>query len=553
MTHSNTTRGGIVLRDYQIEALAAIDREHAAHRSTLLVLATGLGKTTVFAEHIARRHVDGGLALVVAHREELVQQAARVLEQTGLRVGVEMAEQRDGTSLQMPLSGRGLPDVVVASVQTLSRRSRLAKFDCARVHTVVVDEAHHATASTYVRVLDAMPLAKVLGVTATPDRADKIGLRDLFETCAYRLELRDGIARGWLAPIRAEAVVCADLDLSQVRSRCGDLDEHELQLAIGRDAVLHQIAGPLAQRSEGRPTIVFVPGVQVARDLAEMLTAYGMPARSVDGETDRDVRRETIAAYARGELRALVNCGVFVEGFDSPRTSCIAIARPTSSRSLYAQMIGRGTRTAPGKNDLLVLDFVGAVGRHSLVGPLDVLGGEPLPDRVRELAAAALAEGADVVQAERRARETVDAEELRANLAEQDALRAARGRVSFDVQSVVRVLDPFGDAGLLVNDDGPRATDEQLRRLAKQGVAAGDLSFAQASGVLQRLDQRVNSNLCSWKQARTLARAGCNPELDKRAAGYVVGILANNRWRRPSTWTRDERGFYGPPEVHRGY
>ncbi len=222
MTATEQTASGVVLRDYQLEALDAIDREHATHRSTLLVLATGLGKTTAFAEHIARRHVLGEQALVLAHREELVTQAGdRIREQTGLRVGIEMAQQRDGTSAQMMLDGRGRPDVIVASVQTLSRATRLKRLDVARVRTVVIDEAHHATAASYSRVLDAMPKATVLGVTATPDRADEIGLREVFATCAFRMELRAGIDRGYLSPVHGLTVVCADLDVSRVKVRGG--------------------------------------------------------------------------------------------------------------------------------------------------------------------------------------------------------------------------------------------------------------------------------------------------------------------------------------------
>lgn len=515
----------VTLRDYQLDAIAAIEREHAMHRATLIVLATGLGKTTIFVEWVRRRlAARGGRALVLAHREELIHQAAaRVLRQAPeLSVGVEQAERRASTLVP--------EQVVVASVQTLAREARRARFPRDEFHSVVVDEAHHATARSYRAILDHFSAAHVLGVTATPDRGDGVGLHGVFDSCAIERDLLWGIEHGHLCPIRVERVVSDQIDLDSVRVRGGDLDAAELDRLMAVEGVLHQIASPLARLARDRQTIAFLPGVRAAHGLRDVLAGYVGHGRvaAIDGTTPDDERAEILARYQRGDVWCIANCAVLTEGFDAPSTSCVVMARPTRSRALYAQCIGRGTRIAEGKRDLLVLDFAGSSESHSLCSPLDVLGGRPLDDEEAHAARRRVERGQDVVTARREA--IAEVAEARAQRAE----RERRARVIADVQYSTRTVDPWRRIVEGVKETGPRATPAQLAALAKFGVdITEDLSRAQASKLMDEMIGRMKRGLATYRQARWLIAHGYPDTLTRAQASRVMDAWARNGWRRP--------------------
>jgi superfamily II DNA or RNA helicase len=350
---------GIALRDYQREALAAI---HAAAARgiarQLVVLPTGTGKTVVFGALIAG---SPGRALVLAHRDELITQAVDklLMAAPGLEVGIVKGE-RDDT---------GAP-VVVASVQTLARPPRLARLrpDFA---LVVVDEAHHAAADSYRRVLDYVEAPLVVGMTATPERADGVPLDGW--RVVYRRELLEMISAGYLADLRAIQVRLA-ADFHALHTRAGDVIDREAEeLLLAADAPHHAVAAYQAHAA-GRKALLFTPTVRVAHAMAEAFENAGVAATAIDGETPTDARRATLRQFGAGAVRVVANCGVLTEGFDEPSADCILIARPTRSRSLYVQMIGRGTRPFPGKGDCLILDLVGATTRHDLMTAAAVLG-----------------------------------------------------------------------------------------------------------------------------------------------------------------------------------
>lgn len=522
----------VLLRDYQHAAIASILDAWQAHRSTLLVAATGVGKSTIFAE-VARMRRPAGPVLVVAHREELITQAARrIEEQTGLRVAIEKAEQ----SAQM-FGLYGPPDVVVASVQTLANARRLAKLTVCPFGTIIIDEAHHAVARTYRAIVDAFPDAKVLGVTATPDRSDRVGMHNVFSAVAFEYGIRQAIADGWLCPILQKRLTIESLDLSHVRSRAGDLAPGDLELAMTHDRVLHEIAGPLVELSGRRPTIVFTPGVNFAHALVEVLAGYTQAgAAAIDGSTPAAERKAILDAYARGETQYIVNCQVLTEGFDAPHTACVAVARPTKSRALYAQMIGRGTRTAPGKSDLLVLDYRDNALRHSLVGPLDVLAGEEVPSDVAERIererdtegyASELLDSIETAVAEERAAEKLRAEE---------EARQKRARIAAQARYAAEDVDPFRTFSEPAPDvTGWRATERQLAALERFGVARADYSAQQASQLLGGLFDRSRKGLASWKQSRWLIRHGYSPDVTRAEASAIMDAWARNGWRRPAT------------------
>ena len=379
---------------HQIAAADAVDAELARGvRSTLVVAATGTGKTTTAAE-IVRRGRSAGRALWLAHREELVRQAAGRLRSYGLMVGVEMADEHAGAVEHL--------DAVVASVQTLAGDRRRERFAADAFARVIVDEAHHAPARTYRTILDHFPDARVVGLTATPDRGDKVAIGRVFETVAHVYAIRDGIRDGFLVPIRQRAVTIEGLDLSRVRTTAGDLNEGDLEQVLLDPDLLQSVAAAIVDAAGARPTIVFGVTVAHAHALAAALNGYEAgSARALDGGTDSDTRRATLRDFGAGKFARLVNCALFTEGFDEPRIEVVAVVRPTKSRALYAQMVGRGTRIAPGKSDMLILDFQGNAGRHSLACPLDLLGGSDLDPAVKDKATRAIAErpGLDVLEA----------------------------------------------------------------------------------------------------------------------------------------------------------
>jgi superfamily II DNA or RNA helicase len=369
------------LRDYQVEAVEAV--QAAAERGVrrpLVALPTGTGKTVVFSELIRRR---GGRALVIAHRDELLEQARdklRVVD-PDLRVGIVQGERDDHDA-----------PVVVASIQTLARERRMARlvgrggqgslFPADPFVTVVIDEAHHAAAPTYRAAiaqlggfdLDAGPL--VVGVTATPERGDSVGLDAVFEEIVYQRDLLDMVRAGYLCDLRAVRVY-VELDLDRLEVRAGDFGDRELGRALIESAAPEHALSAYRQHAPGRKALIFTPTVEVAQRMADTFDAAGIPARSISGEMAREQRAATLAAFRAGEVRVLANCMILTEGYDEPSVDCLIMARPTRSRPLYVQMVGRGTRRAPGKADCLVIDLLGNSRRHQLMTVASLAGLEP--------------------------------------------------------------------------------------------------------------------------------------------------------------------------------
>jgi superfamily II DNA or RNA helicase len=503
------------LRPYQREAVAEALAVLTRRRAALLVLPTGTGKTVIFAT-VAAALRPAGRVLVLAHREELIRQAEeKIRAWTSLSVAVEMAEARAaGTTA----------DVVVASVQTLAREPRLTAFPPDAFGLVIVDEAHHATAETYRRIADYFASAKVLGVTATPDRLDGIGLRNVFEVAPYVYELRDAIEDGWLVPIRQTRVEVDGVDLSRVRTVAGDLHEGDLEHALLDPAALHGIAAPIARHAAARPTLVFAVTVKHAEALAETLGAYAGPEHvaALSGGDARETRRATLEAFAGGEVQYLVNCMLFGEGVDIPAIACVAVARPTKSRALYAQMIGRGTRLAPGKADLLVLDFKGSAGKHALVSTFDVLSGARDEDVERRAQRIMNAETVSILDAVRQAEAEIGAEER------QQAVRVESRLVEIDPFTVLGIHAAPGRWG------GKLMTDKQRDWLVRAGIPTARLDRGQASALIDEIIRRRGAGLSTFRQQKLLLRHGYAPDVTFDEASQLIAELAANGWRRPA-------------------
>lgn len=514
-------------RPYQIEALGCILDKLARYRSTLAVLPTGTGKTVLFADVLAA-FKPRGRGLVIAHREELITQACeKIRDFTSLTTDVEMGESK--------VSSLFASDVVVASVQTLASAARRGKFRPEEFAIIVIDEAHHAVASTYGSVINYFTGAKILGVTATPDRLDGAAMRKVFESAAYVYEIRDAIEQGFLVPIRQKYLEVDSLDLSTVKQnkKTGDYSDEDLERAMLDERVLHEIAAPLVQHAGDRQSLVFCPGVAHAKALAEVIDRYKpRSAVAVDGALSTDERRARIAAFHRGDVQFLCNCALLTEGFDAPPTSLVAVARPTQSRSLYAQMIGRGTRIHPGKRDLLALDFVGNSAKHKLVSVADILDGNTnAAVRERTMKVSRENPEMDVLSALKMADEMIAAEGRAAKLTARATFRA----VDVDPFEVLGASDRTGRFG------GLPATERQIDMLTRAGVDAVPLDKGQADALIERIVQRGKSGLCTFKQARILASRGLNPDAGIKDASEAIGAIIANGWKVPAWLLNDPR------------
>ena len=530
------------LRPYQLEARDRILAELGEVWSTLLVLATGLGKTVVLSAVALAYVALGHRVLVVAHRKELLEQLALTLRRFGLTVGIERAEQR--------VDPAALPDVVVASIQTMQGR-RLASFPPDAFALVVIDEAHHAVAKTYRTMLDYFSGARVLGVTATPDRADGVGLRHGFASEAYRMELGDGIKAGWLAPLEVRTVMVEHADISRVRTVAGELVAAEVEQALVNEQALDEVATPLAELAGGRQTLAFVAGVKQAHELARVLREYGVKAAAVDGSMSSKERATVLADYRDKRVQVVCNAMLLTEGYDCPETSCIALVRPTRARGLLVQMIGRGTRLAEGKASCLVLDFVpGRTGSIRLAAPADALAGvdipAPLLARVRKLSEGQTGElGALMVQAQAE----LDAEK---EAALEQARQIARDRRRLVQEMGVVYAAPRVDVHQLleaVYEPDKRAlwpeksaSPSQLEALRKAGFEVPEsLSSRQAHALFEVLAQRRAAGLCTLKQARRLRSYGLRDDVTFELASKALDVIARNGWQPPMWLLRDPR------------
>lgn len=517
------------LRYYQRMAVAAVMKELETKRSTLVVMATGLGKTQVFSTVVKEwvAHMMAALAaqcthgrvLVLAHREELVFQARdRLVQITGESVEVEKAQMFASQSAR----------IVVASIQTISAEDRLKRWPADHFDLIVTDEAHHYIASTYKRPLDYFASAKLFGVTATPDRADERAMGMIFDSVAYSMDIEDGINEGFLVPVRGKRMFVDKIDLSQVGVSKGDLKTGELdeEMLKGAESI---VAGLLAECGT-RQCIVFCPGVKTAHYVAQKLNEIRPGcAMSLDKDTPKDQRRPMVKDFRAGRFQFLSNCMVATEGFDAPAASVVAIARPTKSRSLYAQMVGRGTRVLPNviesaqtqeaagirrrliaesaKPDMLILDFVGNSGSHDLASPEDILGGKYTDAEVKHAKKMREKEGGgegDVQSSLKRARNELAA------LAKMTKAEVQLSAENFNPFSVFKVQRDQGqDVGVSFGHEP--ATQAQRDDLAKMGFTKEDmkgLTKQDYQRVLKGAAERRAKHLASYKQLKQLAKFG---------------------------------------------
>lgn len=367
------------LRDYQTEAIAKTLAAWNDHTDVLGVAATGAGKTVIFIKLLTdlMDQRPGARCVVLAHREELIHQPIERLRavasdwlMTGSlerpRVGLLLGEQKDYDR-----------QLTIATVQTLGREKHLKQLlSCGKVDYLITDEAHHAVSPSYLRVVaglrEANPDLRHLGVTATPQRGDGLGLSNGFTTTAFTVTIADLVRRGYLVKPSWYAI-STQIDLAGVKTQAGDFQQTQLAQRFDTDACRQVVVAAHKEYAADRPAIAFTVSVAGAYALAEAFRDAGFSAMAADGTTDKQIRRQILADFRNGKFQVLINCGLWTEGLDVPEIACIHLARPTKSDGLYIQMVGRGLRPVPGKEDCLILDYLPADARNvAMLG--DILG-----------------------------------------------------------------------------------------------------------------------------------------------------------------------------------
>lgn len=486
------------LRPYQQEARDAVFREWDRVRRTLLVLPTGCGKTIVFAktaEECVRR---GMRVLVLAHRGELLEQASdKIAKATGLKCAVEKAEETCLGSWYR---------ITVGSVQSMQREKRLSRFPEDYFGAIIVDEAHHCVSEGYQKVLQHFPEARVLGVTATPDRGDMRNLGEYFESLAYEYTLPKAIREGYLCPIKAMTVPLK-LDLSGVGIQAGDFKSGEIATAL--DPYLEQIADEMARHCADRKTVVFLPLVKTSRKFCDILNRKGFRAAEVNGES-RD-RTAVLEGFGLGDYNVLCNSMLLTEGWDCPSVDCVVVLRPTKVRSLYSQMVGRGTRLHPGKDHLLLLDFLWHTERHELCHPADlVCENSEVTRKMTQNLEDSAGVPLDLMEAENRASEDVVAQREEALAKQLDAMKKRKQKLVDPLQFEISIQaeDLSGYVPAFGYQMAP-ASDSQLKTLEKFGILPDGIENAgKAEVLINRLAKRKEGGLSTPRQIRQLEGRG---------------------------------------------
>lgn len=516
------------LRPYQQEAMDAILEawENGTHK-TLLVLPTGCGKTIVFAKVTEECVRQGDRVLILAHRGELLEQAAdKIGKATGLGCATEKAEE---TCLGSWFR------ITVGSVQSMMRESRLSRFPDDYFDTIIIDEAHHCISDSYQRVLHHFPEARVLGVTATPDRGDMKNLGQVFESLAYEYTLPRAIKEGYLSPIKA-VTIPLKVDLTGVGVQSGDFKAGDLGTAL--DPYLEGIATEMEKYCRDKKTVVFLPLVKTSQKFRDILNDHGFQAAEVNGES-RD-RAEILKDFDAGRYNVLCNSMLLTEGWDCPSVDCIVVLRPTKIRSLYCQMVGRGTRLSPGKDHLLLLDFLWHTERHELCHPASLIcESEEVSRKMTENLEKDAGCLMDLEEAEQQAASDVVAQREEA-LAKKLAEMKRRKRKLVDPLQFEMSIQAEDLAGYVPAFGWEMAppSEGQKKALEKQGIMPDEIDNAgKASKLLDRLSKRRQENLTTPKQIRFLEGKGFQHvgTWQFEAAKKLIDRIAGNGWRVPHT------------------
>lgn len=517
------------LRPYQQQAKDAIFSEwENGIKKTLLVLPTGCGKTIVFAK-VAEECVKGGSrVLILAHRGELLDQAAdKIGKSTGLGCATEKAEQTCIGSWFR---------IVVGSVQSMMREKRLNQFPNNYFNTIIIDEAHHCISESYQKVLRHFPDAEVLGVTATPDRGDMQNLGTVFESLAYEYTLPRAIKEGYLSPIKA-VTIPLKIDMSAVGVQAGDFKSGDIATAL--DPYLESIAEEMEKYCSDKKTVVFLPLVKTSQKFRDILNNHGFRTAEVNG--DSKDRAEILEAFDKDQYNVLCNSMLLTEGWDCPSVDCIVVLRPTKVRSLYCQMVGRGTRLSPetNKDHLLLLDFLWHTERHELCHPASLICesaevAQKMTENMEKDAGCIM----DIEEAERTASEDVVAQREEALAKQLSEMKRRKKKLVDPLQfeMSIQAEDLSGYVPAFGWEMAP-PSDKQKQTLEKLGILPDAIENAgKASKILDRLDKRRREGLTTPKQIRFLESRGFQHvgTWQFETAKNMIDRIAGNGWRVPN-------------------
>lgn len=520
-----------MLRTYQEEAIQGVQTTHLGGKKSLVVMATGTGKTHVFVHYMAKMR---GRTMIVANREELVQQAMKKVNEVGVPCDVEQANYwADEANLH------GHAQCVVASIQSLNAKwkprwgdpkKRMNRFNWSQFDLLVIDEAHHAVSKSYLDLIalatQQNPNIKILGVTATPDRLDKRGMGTVFDEVSYRYEMDKAIDDSWLVPITQSMIHVDSLDFSSVKTTAGDFNVGELARLMEYETHLQSVAVPTVEQAGDGRAVLFATSVNQAERIAEIINRMRPgKAVTVDGKTDKVERKRIFEAFAKGDYQFLCNCQVATEGWDCPEVELVAIARPTKSRALYTQMVGRGTRPLPEvfqgtdnaadrkarigssrKTQCRVLDFVGNSGHHHLICTADILAGdnEVVAKRVRHR----IERGEET-----EVQEMVAEEKIRLSEERKEIERKRREGLVADVSYSTRTVDPFNllavkpkRSSQWTNNNPISPAQENV--LIRAGIEVHGYEPVQQRQILEQIWKRRKKGLCTLKQMKMLVRLG---------------------------------------------
>lgn len=523
MQQQTTTQ--MSLRPYQSEAVKSVQESWSdGVQKTLLILPTGTGKTVVFCSIGKSVLEHGGRILILAHRAELLDQAADKFERlTGIRPELEKAESTTVGSWC---------NAVVGSVQSFNP-ARLDRFDKHDFSHIIIDEAHHTLATSYMRVLDYFSDAKVLGVTATADRGDKRNLGEVYQTVSYEMTLARAIREGWLCKIKA---LTLPIQMTvKGKSVAGDYTASDCASAI--DPYLEDIARQIKEVAGDRKTVVFLPLIATSQRFRDLCQQNGLDAKEVNG--DSDDRSEVLEWFHNaGPGSVLCNSMLLTEGWDEPSADCICVLRPTKVRSLYVQMVGRGTRLSPGKQDVLLLDFLWMSEKHDLVRPCSLVAKNPdLAARISEIMQEDTQnEAVDLMEAEEKAESTAR-EEREESLRKELEKQRARKRSLVDPLQYEYSIDKA--ATQFVPDETQLwqlapMTAKQKAALEKAGIFPDEITCSgHAAHILEVLEKRRDENMTTPRQIRCLEKFGFvnvgTWKFDQ--AKKAIDRLAANGWR----------------------
>lgn len=503
------------MRPYQVDAIdKAIDWLYVqGNKSGILQLATGTGKTALIGGLIRKLYQESKIStrvLFLAHRTELITQSYGCFEKSGLAPGREQASHT--------MFGQEYdPQVVCGTVQTV--HARLEDIPPDTFDLIVVDECHTSSSPTYLRVLNHFTNAKILGVTATIDRADRKSLSHLTEVI-YRYSLWDGIREGFLSPIKfVRCSAGANLKDCRTIGKSGDFDQSELGNRI--QPHIEMLANALRVEIGHKKSIVFMPCVKSSQAMASALNQLGIGADWVSG--DRSTRSTVIQSHKTNKITTLVNCQLLGEGYDDPSIECV-VPRPTRSRIAYAQQVGRGTRIFPGKTCCRVIDF-------DHLTDMDLIG----PGSLAELTAAEESEfnrkidndnEVNLWDAVEQAKESVlkSGEELKVRVR---SLEIQYRRVEVDPFEAVTMLGVRPDFGASY---GERATGPQVSVLQRMGIQGADTtSKTQASRIISAACDRRADGLATLRQLSTMIKLGVDRGKARRMSFQDASAIITER------------------------